>query len=122
MILPRTAIMVVTLTIVSIFGFMFVGCASESSAPDVSLPVSAPTTSPVTAPTTFPVTLFCPECADAGMKINLWASPNRAGVAGSVPHNTRAIVIETSIYDGVLHYKVQANGITGWVSQSFIQR
>ena len=114
MILPRTAIIVATLTIASIFGFMFVGCAPESSAPDVSLPVSAPTT--------FPVTLFCPECAAAGMKINLWASPNRVGVAGSVPHNTRAIVIETATYDGVLHYKVQANGITGWVSQSFIQR
>ena len=56
------------------------------------------------------------------MKINIWSSADRSGVAGSVPHNTRATVIGTTTYNGVLHYKVQVNGITGWISHLFVQQ
>ena len=87
------------------------GCASESSAPAA-----------VAQPTTYPVTLVCEECADIGMEINLWSTPSRSGVAGSVPHNTPATVLETSTYQGVVHYKVTADGITGWVSELFVEK
>lgn len=71
---------------------------------------------------TYLVTLKCSECAEIGMQINLWTTPSRAGVAGSVPHNTSATVLDTDSYNGVLHYKVRANGITGWVSEGFVNR
>ena len=77
---------------------------------------------PTPAPTTFAVILSCPDCAEIGMKINIWTNPNRSGVAGSVDHNTRAIVYGTQTYDGVLHYNVEALGVRGWVSELMIQK
>jgi len=73
------------------------------------------------APTTYVVTLSCQDCAEVGMEIRIWTSPDRSGVAGSVSHNTPATVIDTTTYNGVLHYKVQVEGITGWVSHQFVQ-
>lgn len=53
------------------------------------------------------VKLICPECADIGININIWSTPSRKGVEGSVPHNTTVIVLETKTYNSVLYYKIQ---------------
>ena len=72
--------------------------------------------------TTYVVTLYCPECEEVGQKINIWKSPNREGISGSVPHNTKATVLDTTNYNGVRYYKVRAGGVTGWVSELFINK
>ena len=68
------------------------------------------------------VTLVCDDCAEIGMEINIWKTPRRAGVAGSVPSGTRATVLDKETYNGVLHYKISASGITGWVSRQMVQK
>jgi len=100
-----------TLIVIAATSMFIAGCAAETPVPTVRPQA-----------TTYPVTLVCEDCADIGMEINLWSTPSRSGVAGSVPHNTPATVLETSVYQGVLHYKVRARGITGWVSELFIQK
>ena len=104
----------VALLIGILLGMMVVcGCASPAAQPQSA---TAPP-----APTTHVVTLSCQDCADAGTDIRIWISPDRSGVAGGVPHNTPATVVDTTAYNGVLHYKVQVAGITGWVSYQFVQ-
>lgn len=111
----------IALLIGILVGVMVVyGCTGSSAPPTPTTIPPVPTTAPL-APTTYVVTLFCQDCADVGMEIRIWTSPDRSGVAGSVPHNTLATVIDTTTYNGVLHYKVQIDGITGWVSHQFVQ-
>ncbi len=63
---------------------------------------AAPTPMPTatSTPPSVKVWLRCQECADIGMEINLWKTPSRQGVAGSVPHNTQVYVLETKSYEG----------------------
>jgi endonuclease YncB( thermonuclease family) len=95
--------------------FVLLGC---------KLPVTASTPQPALppAPTTYPVMLLCQDCANVGMDIYLWETPERKGLAttGKVPPHTQAIVLDATSYEGVLYYKVQANGLVGWVSELFV--
>jgi hypothetical protein len=76
-----------------------------------------------TSPTRFEVTLRCDECAEAGMDINLWASPDNRRVVGSVPNLTRATVLDEDFNSGgTLHYQVSAGGVTGWVSELMVEQ
>lgn len=69
------------------------------------------------------VTLRCDECEDAGMDINLWNSPDDRRIVGSVPNRTRATVLDQRTDDsGLLHYKVTAGNVTGWVSEHMVQQ
>ena len=61
-------------------------------------------------------TLWCEDCAAIGMKINLWNLPQRTQVVGSLPHNTRVIVLEQETHDGRTLYQVSGSGQTGWVT------
>jgi hypothetical protein len=87
-----------------------------------SNPTPVPTTQPTPVPTTYSVTLFCQDCADIGMKINIWTSTSKVGVAGSVPHNTQVTVYGVTTYDGVVFYNVGTNGIRGWITEMFVQK
>ena len=69
------------------------------------------------------VRLYCPECQEAGMKINIWETPSRAGLktTGSLPHGTQVTVIDKAYHDGMSQYKITHQGITGWVSELMIR-
>ncbi|MGC8839784.1 MAG: zinc ribbon domain-containing protein [Anaerolineae bacterium] len=60
--------------------------------------------------------LSCKDCADAGMLINLWDSPQRGRVTGRLPHGTLVTILDSR--DG--HYLVSARGKRGWVSEAMI--
>jgi hypothetical protein len=91
----------------------------NTATPTISQP--AATQLPAT-PSTI-VTLFCQDCAGAGMKIYIWTHPVRSGVAGSVPNNTNAELIRTLTVDGVKYYEVNVvgMGIRGYVSDLMIK-
>ncbi len=66
------------------------------------------TVQPQPEPTTYSVTLFCEDCAEIGIEIILWKNPNSHGIVGSVPHNPRAIILDSAVYNNVLHYNTFA--------------
>ena len=67
--------------------------------------------------------LVCDECAEAGMKINLWAKPGGgASLAGSVPNRTRVTLLDTTVEGGRRWCKVEAGRVTGWILSEFVQR
>jgi hypothetical protein len=63
-------------------------CGSSDSRPAAT---SAPS-----EPEPFTALLWCEDCADVGMDINLWDSPDRDYVTGSLPHNTIVSVLDCS--------------------------
>lgn len=68
-------------------------------------------------------TLVCDECAEAGMKINLWKQPGGGGaVAGSVSNRTRVTILDTTTEDGRRWYKVSGGGTIGWILGDFVQQ
>lgn len=83
-------------------------------------PLPTATTQPTPVPTTYVAVLSCPDCEEIGMKINLWTSTSKVGVAGSVPHNTPVTVYGQTTFDGVVFYNVGTNGIKGWVTEMFV--
>ena len=93
--------------------------ACSSAVPATSTPVPEPTEIP---PTAYQVTLFCQDCADIGMAINLWTDPDRSGVAGSVPHNTVVTVLDSRMVDGTQYYYVRYVNTRGWVSELMVKR
>jgi hypothetical protein len=87
----------------------------------VSLQQIRTTQSPTTG--RIEVTLRCDECAEAGMEINLWQSPDNRRTVGSVPNRTRVTVLDQDFDSGgTLHYKVSGGGVTGWVSELMVER
>lgn len=87
---------------------------------DTKTPGPSPTLAP--SPTPFDATLYCPECAGLGIKINIWSKPNRQGIKVKVPHNTIVSVIDKKTYNGLLYYKIRIHNIVGWVSEDFIKK
>jgi hypothetical protein len=81
-----------------------------------------PTRAPQPTATRYSVVLQCSDCADIGMEINLWDSPERNKVVGSVPHGAGVFVLDsrTSSTDGRTYFRVKRGEVTGWVSSSFI--
>lgn len=82
------------------------------------------TTSVPTSPPAYSITLVCQECADIGMEINIWKTPDRQGrqTVGSVPSGTKASVLGTQVLDGVKHYQVRIGSVVGWVSELMVQQ
>jgi hypothetical protein len=68
------------------------------------------------------VTLRCFECASLPFEIELWTSPDQRELAGVVPDETPATVLDFQDYEGLLYFKVRANGIEGWVSERMVAR
>ena len=85
-------------------------------------PRLSPTQAGNTSYTSWNAILICDECEEIGMKINLWRDLNRSGAAGSVENRTEVTVIDEGYNDGVLHYRVRAPGVTGWVMKDFVNR
>jgi len=94
--------------------FVLVACGATTK------PV--PTATPEPKPTTFTVILYCPDCADIGMAINLWSTPSRSGISGKANHGDTCTVTDTDTYDGLLHYKVTCGSQAGWVSENLVRR
>jgi hypothetical protein len=65
--------------------------------------------------------LWCPDCADIGMKINLWNSPQRSQVVGMLPHKTTVTMLEKGTHDGRILYRVSGKGQSGWVTVEFLK-
>ena len=78
--------------------------------------VARPTFAPV------PVSLYCLDCADIGMDVNLWCKPAGAGegasVVGSKPHGTKCQAVASQAG----FYKVKCAGATGWVKASIVRK
>lgn len=66
--------------------------------------------------------LVCQDCADAGININLWSSPERLKIVGSVPHLTTAVIIDTAQQEEWKLYRVRANNINGWITEDFVKK
>jgi hypothetical protein len=81
-----------------------------------------PTLKPRPTATTYFVEIRCQECADIGMKINIWANTFDVILRGSVPHGTTARVHKTYTRDGIKYFEVTAGGIRGLVSEEFIHK
>jgi hypothetical protein len=89
-----------------------------SSPPEPIVEVVYVTATP--QPTAYPMVLVCKECPTA---INIWRAPDRStGISGKVVSGTSVSILDKTIYDTVLHYKVQTGGFTGWVSYLFVRR
>ena len=68
----------------------------------------------------FSAYLYCPECQEVGMKINVWKSPSREGLetVGSYPHGTMVTVIGNEAG----HYKIKKGSVIGYVSTIMIKK
>lgn len=79
---------------------------------------AAPPTAPPAART---VTLYCPDCAEVGMAINLWDSPTDiwggAVVVGRRPHGT----VCTVLAEDEDFTRVDCGGTTGWVQNTLLR-
>lgn len=64
--------------------------------------------------------LLCEDCAEEGILINLWDSPKKQKVLGSVPHLTEVTITAADSLDGVIYYKVRGSGLFGWISEPFV--
>jgi len=67
------------------------------------------------------VRLVCYECADAGIEINLWDSPQRVKVVGTVPHMSRAVYLDSETVGGKKYYRISHNGVRGWLPAEFVR-
>jgi hypothetical protein len=65
-------------------------------------------------------TLHCSDCADAGIAINLWDSPQRSQVVGRANHLDRVTIIESASHNGRTVYRVNADGVRGWVTEDLV--
>jgi len=74
----------------------------------------------VTSTTSYKVWLRCDECEEVGLDIYLWSSPSKESVIGGVPNKTQVTVLETRQTSGMMFYRVQIWGKTGWVSQLMV--
>ena len=75
-------------------------------------------------PTTYAVVLWCQECADIGMSINVWekAGTTRGTVVFSVPYNTTVTVLSSKTADDRQRwYRVSYLGQTGLIPSSFVK-
>ena len=72
------------------------------------------------------VTIWCPDCADAGMEVNLWSKAGGAAagatVLSSVPHDTIVSEVRARSVDGVSYIRVDYRGNRGWLTKSLIRR
>lgn len=67
------------------------------------------------------VILCCPEC-EGGLfnGINLWTYAGSPTLAATVPFNSSAVIIDgPTKYNNVDFYKVNANGVVGWIAYWF---
>ena len=107
-----------------IFLAMFiVGCTSAETTPTIRVTrIKAPTPEPASSSSfkQFSAQLYCPECQDAGMKINVWKTPSREGLktVGSYPHGTTVTVIGNEAG----HYKIKKGNVIGYVSTQMIKK
>jgi hypothetical protein len=81
-------------------------------------PPPRPTQAPT--PTPFVTWLVCDDCAEIGMRINVWTNPGRGGVAGQLPPRTLVTVTGSAEWDGLTHYRIWTPELTGWVSELLI--
>ena len=75
-------------------------------------------------PTTYTVVIWCQECADIRMSINVWekAGTTRGSVVYSVPYSTTITVLSSKTADdGRRWYRVSYLGKTGWIPSSFVK-
>jgi len=104
---------------------VLLGVSLACGAPSQPAPTLVPTATivPTPAPTTYRVYLYCADCAEIGMNINLWETIDRQNLAttGSVPNNAPVTVLDRQEYEGFVYYKVQYHGQTGWVSEQMIR-
>lgn len=75
-----------------------------------------PTPTPVPAiPNGTEVILICKKYCVGDDPIHLRGSTGRSGVIHSVPDNSRATVLESTIDGKLLYYKVQVDSTEGWI-------
>ena len=107
---PLTALLLVIAALV----VASLACGSSSSSS------RTPTPTPKTA------WLYCPDCADVEMKINLWQNggSDRGTVVGKAAHADEVFVLESKkdSSEGRYYYrvKVKETGATGWVPEALI--
>jgi hypothetical protein len=83
---------------------------------------------PTPAPILYNATLWCPPCEQGGSKIILWEKVgdgiSRGAKVGELDHGTPVSVLAETWSDaeGRLYFRVQAQGQTGWVPDTFIQK
>ena len=72
--------------------------------------------------TSYSAFLYCPDCAEEGMSINIWRSQDgtqlTGGVVASYPHGTSVTVIAR---DGKF-VKVEVGSVTGWLASSLVRK
>jgi len=82
---------------------------------------------PRPTPTPHIAHLYCPDCRDIGMWINLWqrGQADRGRVVAEAPHGTEVIILERrsepSEDRDYLKVKIMATGQTGWVPEPFVR-
>lgn len=99
--------------------FTLLGCNLLSGLP-IQPSAAPPTLQP--RPTTYDVLLVCTDCADIDRQIKLWTIPGRQNplLAGQVPQNSRASVLQTTYRDGMLYYQVRALAVEGWIAYQYV--
>jgi hypothetical protein len=76
----------------------------------------------------YTATLWCPPCEQAGSPVVLWErvgdGVSRGSKTGELPHDTAVSVLaeEWSEPEERVYFRVTAQGQTGWVPQTFIQK
>jgi hypothetical protein len=110
--------------LVAVLGLiLMVACEATAGPTFTPGPTLRPTAAP--KPTVTPIgqaILWCQDCADIGMEINLWNAPQRSQVVGSLPHGTRVTVLEKATCEGRTLLKVRGDAQMGWVTAEFLKR
>lgn len=74
------------------------------------------TPTPVSAiPNGTKVILICKSYCIGDTPVHLRGSTGRSAVIDSVPDNSEAVVLESTVAGGLLYYRVQVDSLEGWV-------
>jgi len=75
-----------------------------------------------TQPTSYVATLLCETCPTIVDDIKIWLHPDETELLGSLPANTQVQIVDSSIYQGIIYYKIISKELSGWVSEVHIKR
>jgi hypothetical protein len=75
-----------------------------------------------TQPTSYVATLLCQTCPNILDDIKIWLHPDATELAGSLPANTQVQIIDNSIYNEIIYYKIISKELSGWVSEVHIKK
>jgi|GEM_PF-2144564 len=105
---------------------ILLGVSLACGAPSQPAPTLVPTATivPTPTPTTYQVYLYCADCVELGMDINLWETVDRQNLVttGSAPNHAQVTLLEWQEYDGVMYFKVEYQGQIGWVSEQMVSK